>query len=406
MKDFLALVVALSLLCGPVADAFAAESDCSLVKTAMDVATKLRGLSAKRSVPCRLQNKAQVEAYLRETIRTKIPPDRIANEGKAYKMLGLIPEDYDYLEGLIALYTSQLGGYYDADKDYYAMADWMPQAMQMPIAVHELTHALQDQHFVLDNLLDQKAETSDALMARSALVEGDATAVMLDHARSLMGQPSLATEASVSGLMMQNIAGAMLSSALHNAPSSLQAILVFPYVSGLHFAHAILRNDGYAGINRAFSRLPSSTEEILHPEKYFAGRPDFETLEELTPPEHLDLGDAKPVFSDRVGEFVTSTLLGMWLSPQGSSAAATGWGGDRLLLFAPEGRGEILVWFTRWDTTRDAEEFFAALTAAYAKRLGVSVGTATGAQGSYAHPKFGAVKIAREGQFVTLTVGG
>ena len=110
-----------------------------------------------------------------------VAPNRLYSEGVVYQRLALVPKDFKYESGIIDLYTSQIGGYYDPKKDHFVMAKWIPASLQFPVAVHELVHALQDQHFKLDTFLDPKTMTSDALMARAALVEGDATAVMIDY---------------------------------------------------------------------------------------------------------------------------------------------------------------------------------------------------------------------------------
>ncbi len=386
---------------GPVATA----TDCSIAATAMQTASKLRGLRVRKSVPCKLQDRAQVERYLRETLRTKVPTERMENEGRAFKLLGLIPKDYHYMEGLISLYTSQLGGYYDPDKDYYAMAAWMPSMMQMPIAVHELTHALQDQHYDLSSLTDVTHETSDALMARSGLIEGDATAVMLDYARSLSGQRSIGDDENVSAFMVQNLTGAMLSSAMHEAPPALQAILIFPYMSGLHFAHSLLKKGGYSRIDQAFRNLPRSTEEILHPEQYLNGKRTSETLEAITP-EGIALRAPTPVFADTLGEFVISTLLGGWIPTLRASSAAAGWGGDRVALYEKESGGQILTWNTKWDSAKDADEFLASLTEGYRKRFGASPETGTDGKLTFRDRDFGAIQITRTGSEAVRVVIG
>ncbi|MCB0323597.1 MAG: hypothetical protein KDD69_08485 [Bdellovibrionales bacterium] len=400
---FCALVFAAFLT--PLAQA-AEGADCTIASTAMESASRLRGLSIMRSVPCKLQDRQEVEQYLRETISKKIPAERIKHEGTTYRMLGLLPYDYDYLNGLIRLYTEQLGGYYDPDREYYAMAAWMPAAMQMPIAVHELTHALQDQHFELEKLVDHEKQDSDSLMARSALIEGDATAVMLDYSRSLGGQPSIAEEQSVSLFMIQNITGAMLSASLNQAPPALQATLIFPYVSGLNFAHSLLRHGRYQEIDRAFARLPTSTEEILHPKKYLAGKVDYVAVPTPVPTSGTGYDDAKPVFEDRMGEFLLSVLIGTWLPPSVASDAAAGWGGDRLALYElPDGSKPLLLWHLRWDDSAEAKQFFKAFVEAYAKRYQQEVPAETSAV-SFRDPHFGAVGITLEEERVQLSIGG
>src|SRR5262245_39558509 len=91
------------------ADAVPAEGvDCSLAASAMQSASRIRGSSGKRKVPCKRQDEAQVERYLRDTIEEKVPRERIEQEGRVYRMLGVIPLDFKYFDGMIELYTSQL----------------------------------------------------------------------------------------------------------------------------------------------------------------------------------------------------------------------------------------------------------------------------------------------------------
>jgi hypothetical protein len=402
---FVRFFLFLYILIIPLHTAASQSVDCRIASTAVHTASRLRGLDKLHAVPCKLQNKEEVEQYIRATLDTKIPPERIENEGWAYKMLGLIPKDFEYLDGIIQLYTAQLGGYYDTDKKHYVMASWLPEVMQMPIAVHELTHALQDQHYDLDSMINLKFDDSDALMARAALIEGDATAVMLDYARELRGQHSIAKEKSVSGIMVQNIAGAMFTTTMHSAPQSLQAILIFPYISGLNFAHALLREGGYHAIDKAYSRLPTSTKEILHPELYLSGKQVYSKVQDLLPPEHVRLKSNEPIFSDRLGEFITATFLGAWISPIQASKVAAGWAGDRLSLYIKEdSETRVLVWATLWGSNEEAKEFFMALSMAYKKRFNQEA-VKEGDKVSFTDSDFGRIIINLEDKKVVLLIG-
>lgn len=386
--------------------AYGESADCSLVSSAADIASEIRGLRVKSKIPCRVQNREEVERYLREAITKKNPAIKLQNEERVLKLLGLLPLDFDYAGGLIKLYTEQLGGYYDPEKNYYAMAAWMPAMLQLPIAVHELTHALQDQHYDLQKLLDEKRDQSDVIMARLALVEGDATAVMLDHSKALAGQPSVAKDKDVSGFMVQSLLGSMLSPGVQSAPKALQAMMLFPYVSGLHFVHTQLRQGGYRAVDQVYRNPPSSTEEILHPEKY--RKQDYLLLDPL-PPSARSVGDntnPKPTHIDRMGEFAISTLLGTYLDPDLASKAAAGWGGDIVALYdssvAPLG---TLTMISSWDTAKDAQEFFDALKRSYEKRFGVTA-SVPGDTATFAAPEVGGVKIVLTSPQVKLVVGG
>lgn len=382
----------------------AQEVNCSLVTTAMEDATKIRGLGMLKEVPCKLKSKAEVEQYLRSKLEKKETKDRLAHEAVVYKILGLIPNDFDYVDGVVKLYTEQIGGFYDPEKDYYAMAAWMPLAMQMPIAVHELTHALQDQHFDLTTLTDEKKNNGDTLLAHSALIEGDATAVMLDYARSLSGQPSIAKDASISGFMVQNLTGALLGSSLTSAPPSLQRVMIFPYVSGLHFVHHLLRKNGYRAVDEVFKRPPRTTEEILHPEKYLKGTKDYEDIDD--PKLNGAAAALTSVYSDQLGEFVIATLLSNFLPPLDASDAASGWGGDGLAVYEnKDSKAVILVWHSKWDTQKDTDEFFTALTNAYEKRFSVKADGSPEAV-TISTNEFGKFLITKNERDVTLHMAG
>ena len=397
------LFLVVVLLSGP---SVSVAAECSIASTAIKVASRLRGLSVKKPVPCKLKDKSQVEQYLRDTIDTKIPADRLKYEEVAFKLLGFLPRDYDYTNGLIELYTQQIGGYYDPELDYYAMASWMPQAMQMPIAVHELTHALQDQHYDLDKFTDHHGQSSDELLARSALVEGDATAVMMDYSRELMGQGSIRKMESVSGFMLQSIAGSMFSSSLHSAPPTLQTMLIFPYVSGINFVHDLLKKGGYRSVDEAYKRLPGSTEEILHPEKYHReGKRDFVVISPRLPRGEVSLKSETPVYSDVLGEFMISVLLVRWISPAKASASARGWGGDRLAIYEHAHRSrEVLVWVTAWDSKSDADEFYGAMREVFSAQLdGKPVVSASTV--SFVDDEVGRVEIVRNEREVVVNIG-
>ena len=349
----------------------AAEKEplCSFAQSAIADASRIRGLKQKKKVSCLAHNRDQVKQYLLSAINEKIPAQKLENEQTIYRALGFVPRDYNYKDGIIELYLSQIGGYYDPEKKHFVMAAWMPAMLQTTVAVHELTHALQDQYYDLEHFMDSKTMDTDMLFARSALVEGDATAVMTDYSRELFGQGSLSAEASVQNLMLQNVVGASLIGAGNNIPPSLQFMLIFPYTSGLRFAHTLLKQGGYPAVDEAFKRPPRSTEEILHPDKYFKDAADFKEVTEADLLVATGEG-GKVVYGDVLGEFAISALLS-GLLPAKSQAieAAAGWAGDRVGIVEQAGK-ERVVWLTFWDSAGDAEEFLAAMKVALAAHYG------------------------------------
>lgn len=332
---------------------------CRITEGSIRAASKIRKLKIRRKVPCLVYSREQIKKHLLSTIDQKLPPNKLEFEGEVFRALGFVPDDYNYSKKIIEIYLSQIGGYYDPDENNFVMAGWNPEAMQTTVAVHELTHALQDQYYDLNKFVDMQKYDSDQLLARSALIEGDATAVMTDYGRSLLGQPALREAAGVESLMAQNVLGASMIAAGHNAPQSLIAMMIFPYTSGLRFVHHVLRRGGYQALDDIFRNPPRSTEEILHPEKYFSRKKDFVELSEKQLMSGLDLPGAKVIYSDSLGEFSVSALLSNYISDGVRNAeAAAGWGGDRVVLIDDQkGKHRWVIWRIKWDRKQDAEQF-------------------------------------------------
>ena len=330
--------------------------DCKVAEQSIKAASRIRGLAAKTIVPCTIENRDQVKGFLEKAIHTKVPAEKMRYDELVAKAIGFIPEDYDYKTGLLELYLSQLGGYYDPEKKRYVMAGWLPELMQPTVAVHELTHALQDQHFDLNSFIDDKLFYTDKLLARAALIEGDATAVMLDYQRALMDQPSIAKLEKVDSFILQTVLGMALVTTKIAVPESLKSILLFPYASGTRFVHFLLRQGGYAQVSAAFRSPPNTTREVLHPEKYSLRSPAISLLSDAD----IETNGEKIEYRDSLGEFsVTALLSSGEIKRELASQAAAGWASDLAVVYGVREK-EVVVWKILWDSAVDAKEFFDA----------------------------------------------
>jgi hypothetical protein len=241
------------------------------------------------------------------------------------------------------------------------------------VLLHELTHALQDQHFDLRRL-QEVDPTSDRSTALSALAEGDATAVMLlaatgAGAGSSANSGELAAAEQALQRLMANPSTLAASADLgggrlmREAPAYIRESLLFDYVAGLGFALEVRQKGGAALLDYAYAKdPPRSTEQILHPRKWYGDRDD---PVEIALPEGEE-GAAERA-SGELGELGIRILLTDAVGdPSTAAAAAAGWGGDRFVVSSlRDRRARRLVWLTVWDSEGDAREFKAA-----AKRLG------------------------------------
>jgi hypothetical protein len=340
-------------------ESVADESLCAMAPEALREASRLRGLSPKSEVPCQVQERAGVEAFLRNVIQKKYPPHKLAMEGYLYRTLGVIPEGYDYENGVIAAYVGQIGGYYDPEKKRFIVVDSIPKRLQQRVSVHELTHALQDQYYDLDRFLDPRLESGDELMAHAAVAEGDANLVMQEAFRGRKTD-SDGDNFGLDGEVDQRSP---------EIPESLREMLLFPYEQGLQFVKAVQKRGGAQARERLFQRPPRSTRDILHPEKFLDGGADLDipSPRDVMKPEIAEA----TWYNDTIGEFGISTILASELSnSEVIRNSAQGWIGDRAVVVpARNGYGRV-VWLSRWETNRDAKEFSAAYRETLENRYG------------------------------------
>lgn len=325
------------------------DSSCKQTRRSLQEASEIRNLNAKRDVPCRRESKAEIRRFLQRSLEQDLPPERLQHEETLYKAIGLLPEQYDYKQGLISFLVSQVGGYYDPKTKRFIMADWIPVGSIKGVLIHELTHALQDQHFDLLDFIDPKNLTTDEGLARMALVEGDASAVMFDAMRAKARLPRLSRETSIDSIILAQVLGQGM---IKSVPESIKAMMLFPYTSGLRYAHALLREGGYSRINMAFKSTPRTSREILHPEEYLqrSFRSAIPRADEVIP--------GRLVYSDVLGEFgISSIFAGRPSQKLLGVKAAVGWMGDRAVIVEQSNATRVVGWLTRWETSQDAAEF-------------------------------------------------
>jgi hypothetical protein len=328
--------------------------ECKVAIEALQEASEIRKLKILKPVPCVVQSKEEVKAYLLSIVQEQLPPEKLQNEELIYKKLGILPSGFNYKKGIVDLYLSQLGGYYDPETDRFAMAGWLPAVLQKGIAAHELTHALQDQYYDLKHFIDPLSQNGDTVLAHSALVEGDATAVMYDYERKKNKQPPLSTVSNISALLYANMTGAIPTD--NKIPKSLQLTLIFPYMAGFNFVHEVLREGGYEGLQKVYARPPETTEEVIHSDKYRSAKKDYIDFTEKDLRASVPAG-FKLIYEDTMGEFGIAALLNMLAISQADiKNAAEGWGGDKVGVFS-NGKKKILVWRTNWDSQNDLVEF-------------------------------------------------
>lgn len=328
------------------------------------VVSRLRELPVRAPVPMSVASRAQVLAQIEHRLATEYEQAEIAGEEQVLKRLGLLPLDLDYRRAVLALLTEQIAGFYDPRTRRLAIADWLPLTLQRPTLVHELCHALQDQHFHLLRFVRPLKDNSDRQLAQAALVEGDCTGAMLEYVL----QPAGLDLGSVPGQLEQFVSAALGASSRGGAPVPvyLREVLTFPYLSGLRLIQRVRANQPWSAVSALFRRPPQTTEQVLHFEKYRAHEPPLALRPRALPA----LASASIVRQDTLGEFQLRLYLAQGLDPTLAERAAAGWGGDRLVAYRLSAAAPLpaIVHLTVWDSEADAIEFVNAEQQLFAAR--------------------------------------
>jgi hypothetical protein len=343
--------------------------------------SEIRELSILRPVKSGAQSKEAIEQMLIRNLNEQVTPAEMRATELSLRKFGLAPRDFRFRQFFIKLLTEQVAGYYDPKLQRFHLADWLEVEGQKPVMSHELTHALQDQHFNLRRFEKWPHGDSDAQLAAHALIEGDATLAMTIY---------MAKNPLVALAFSRSILSGTPTEQFDQAPRAMRELLIFPYLQGSAWATQLFKKGGWAMVSGAFTKLPLSTEQILHVEKYFNyERPVKIVLPDLTPLLNGGTAGVPRARSARTASrgssvkqqsnpsgwrFVDSDVNGEWnyylildqflKTPQESKRAAAGWAGDRYAIYEGPNDQVLLAQLSAWDTESDAREFFDA----YVKR--------------------------------------
>jgi hypothetical protein len=285
---------------------------------------------------------------------------------ETYVLLGLIPPpentggrkiDDLQLDNLI----SQITGFYNPEYNAFYLVDTINGGIRGGLArstiVHELTHALQYQYQDIDAIARERASDWDGTTALLDLVEGDA-----------VNTENLVLGFSTRSTYRQPVCFTIPAPQRPGTAFAVERELDTWYEDGLCFVQAV-SGQVLRGVTGIFEDLPTTTEQILHPEKYLAG--EGAAAVNLR---RLELGPAwQALGSANLGEFGLQNLLllGLLSDRPGVQSAAAGWGGDAFALY---GSNDARLFYaeTTWDTPEDAREFMDALVASLARRAGAA----------------------------------
>lgn len=336
----------------------------------LKIVSRLRALDIKQSVKSSFKTKDEIEQSVIRDLDENTPAEDFEATQKTLIKLGLVSKGFHLRDYVVQLLREQVAGFYEPKTKEFYLAAWLPISEQKRVIAHELVHALQDQHFNLRRFDGWPKGDSDAELAAHALVEGEATLVMIEYDFELQGMKfDINNVGSLTDNMIaqDSDSDAKNYPVLAGAPKVLKENLQFPYLYGAGFVGVVLKNRSWRALDSCYANLPSSTEQIMHPERFL----ERDNPVKIEVPDLADsLGaDWKRADGDVNGEFGYLVALAEYIPKRAAKIAAAGWGGDRYALYENKVTGTlVLAQYTTWDTENDAREFFDAYSDRTQKR--------------------------------------
>jgi len=386
MSLIVSVLAVLLTIQGMAPKAIAQDYDITSRAEALKATTeRLRGLEFINDLPVELVTSEEIAEIIQGLLDEELDEDKDRMYTEMYAMLGLMDPEASMRDAYQQMIEEQVAGLYDQyEKKFYVVDVDMSEMlgsmlggsdsplssflsgflqgmnpdfdsmMTDTIIIHEMTHALDDQHFDLEGTLEEftEGDSDDAMLAFQSLVEGTATYTMNAHMYQGIGMDSSA----MSGMVDLNMS---LSESMMDYDPFLERMLLSPYLRGEVFVNNLISRDGLEGIDAAYLDPPQSMEQILHPERYFAPRdepsqtadPDLSSV--LTGWEHEA--------TNTLGELLIELMFELNSENKAQATIiADGWDYDVVTTWRAPDDNLAIAMVSVWDSETEAREFFDA----------------------------------------------
>ncbi len=340
----------------------AAQSDsralCGQVPTIASELTRISGMKLHHPVPCDFITKEKINEFLSKRLKEEASPEDLRAEELTLKKFGFVPQDFDLAKSTVDLLTEQAAAFYDYNKKKLFITESDSKEPQDPVLAHELSHALADQNFNLAKFIKAGRKSDDGSTARLAVMEGQATWLMSEYLARKNGQSLKSSPELVAMMSGENESGGGSQFPVYDkSPLYLRQSLIFPYTKGMLFQDALVHRDDQEAFAEVFRHPPLSTQQIIHPDKYFAG---VKPTDPALPDPHLPRG-YKGLVGGSLGELEHGILLEQYAGKEESAQIAPHWRGCNFELRENKKAGRVvLIYASEWDSEDSARRFFGA----------------------------------------------
>lgn len=315
--------------------------------------SKFTGWKAPRKVDSDTITKDGLKQFLEDRMKEIVKPEELHAEELSLKKLGLVPKTFDLRKTTVDLLTEQAAAFYDYRKKKLFILDTNATITQKPVLVHELAHALADTQVSLEKYIF-KSRSDDSALARQAVMEGQATWLMSEYIMSRMGGSLTKSPEMVD--VMSRMAGSSAGAfpVFDSVPLYLRESLMFPYTKGFAFQQAVVLKLGKEGFLEVFRNPPRSSQQIIHPDKY------FDKIQPTKPP--LPKASTKGytgVVEGTVGEFDHEILFRQY-GGEADAKLARKWRGAEFRIFEnkKDKSRAVLLYASDWQDEKAARDVF------------------------------------------------
>jgi len=324
--------------------------------------SQIRGWKPLEDVKVEFLDRVSLRKKLEEELTQDYGEGRIEQEGAVFRWLGLLPNSADYKESMINSEISSLAGLYDPKLKTIFIGDWIHPVLAEPILVHEIAHAFQDRQVSMKEFLGDKEskENLDFSMARHSLLEGEATAIMLEYILRKDG-------ANFQGL--GDIFAFIEEKIIKNSEYTRKNMQYNIYGYGANYIQYYLKENNWAEMDKLYKNAPFSMNEILHPYRSSAIKKLAKTPAQDQSLNDLQLpGEWKKIYNNRLGEFFLLVSLSQFLDKDTAEQATSGWKNDAITLYENDKNQKLVVLRTIWNDSADMKAYLLAFKDCLKKR--------------------------------------
>ncbi|QSG14248.1 Hvo_1808 family surface protein [Halapricum desulfuricans] len=365
----------------------------AVVGRAMARVEYIRGHEFQETVDVRVISRAEYRNRTNDASDAANLTARQRWNEQVWEALHIIGEGETYPEARATNRGSSVVGYYSpGDGEIVLVSDSATPRVARGTLVHELVHALQDQHLSLG----ETRQLQDEQLAVWSLIEGDANYVQ-DRYERLCG---------VTWECIETPRAAPVRSGSFN--QGLFLVSYLPYAEGPEFVEALRERGDWRAVDDGYGRFPASTEQVIHPDRYPGDEPATVPIPDRSNSGWEQFDDLDRPGHDTVGEGSIYAMFAATGVIDRSGAAqydydhplSSGWAGDRIVPYHNGSGGYGYVWRVRWATPGEARAFAEGYRTLLDRRGADRIG-----DGRYRIGDGGfadAFRISRDGQTVTI----